>query len=280
MAGYPYADRFEVHDRLPADPVPREEVLRQLSEMAVAEDARWEEGQCSGTMYCGDHEHYGFLGEAFGRFAHVNALQRDMCPSQTKFEAEIIAMTAALLGGGDREPVGLVTSGGTGSIAHAMLAYREAAAPRTSQPNVIKPETAHPAFNKACHLFGIELRTAPVDPVTTQVDVDWVADHVDAGTVAIIGSACNYGYGTIDPIESLAALAVDRGVGLQRRRAASGGSSCRSGASSASRSRRSTCRSRASRACRRTRTSTGTRSRARACSSSRTEPCATRSTST
>ncbi|HLK45541.1 MAG TPA: aspartate aminotransferase family protein, partial [Acidimicrobiales bacterium] len=65
MAGYPYADRFEVHDRLPAEPVPREVVLRQLSEMATEEDARWEEGQCSGTMYCGDHEHYGFLGEAF-----------------------------------------------------------------------------------------------------------------------------------------------------------------------------------------------------------------------
>jgi len=79
---------------------------------------------------------------------------------------------------------------------------------------VIKPETGHPAFDKACHLFGIELRTAPVDPATTQVDVDWVADHVDGDTVCIVGSACNYGYATIDPIEELAALAVDRGVGL------------------------------------------------------------------
>ena len=39
---------------------------------------------------------------------------------------------------------------------------------------MIKPETAHPAFDKACHLFGIELQVAPVDPVTTLVDVDWV----------------------------------------------------------------------------------------------------------
>jgi sphinganine-1-phosphate aldolase len=214
VAGYPYADRFEVHRTLPASPVPRTELLQQLGAMAEAEDVAWEGGQCSGTMYCGDHDHYGFLAEAFARFAHVNALQRDMCPSQTKFEAEIIAMTADLLGGGDRDPVGLVTSGGSGSIAHAMLAYREANAQRTSTPNVIKPETAHPAFNKACHLFGIELRSAPIDPVTTKVDVDWVADHVDANTVAIVGSACNYGYATIDPIEELAALALERGVGL------------------------------------------------------------------
>ncbi len=30
-----------------------------------------------------------------------------------------------------------------------------------TRPNVVKPETGHPAFDKACHLFGIELRRAP-----------------------------------------------------------------------------------------------------------------------
>ena len=79
---------------------------------------------------------------------------------------------------------------------------------------MIKPETAHPAFDKACHLFGVELRRAPVDPVTTQVDVDWVRDHVDDQTVALIGSACNYGYGTVDPIGDLSDVALERGVGL------------------------------------------------------------------
>ena len=83
-----------------------------------------------------------------------------------------------------------------------------------AQPNVIKPETAHPAFDKACHLFGVELRRAPIDPVTTQVDVDWVRDHVDDQTVALIGSACNYGYGTVDPIGDLSDLALERGIGL------------------------------------------------------------------
>jgi glutamate/tyrosine decarboxylase-like PLP-dependent enzyme len=41
-----------------------------------------------------------------------------------------------------------------------------------------------------------------------------VADHIDEATIALIGSACNYGYGTIDPIEQLSDLAVQRGVGL------------------------------------------------------------------
>jgi sphinganine-1-phosphate aldolase len=219
MSTFPYQGRFDVHRRLPDAGTPRSEVLAALRAMATEEDAVWESGKCSGTMYCGDHDHYRFMNEAFGLFAHVNVLQRDMCPSATKFEAEIIAMTLDLLRAdavNDGEPVGLVATGGTGSICHAMLAYRDHAARERGidRANVIKPETAHPAFDKACHLFGIDLRVAPVDPTSTRVDVDWVDQHIDADTVAIIGSACNYGYGTIDPIESLSEVARRRGVGL------------------------------------------------------------------
>ncbi|MEJ7585308.1 MAG: pyridoxal-dependent decarboxylase, partial [Acidimicrobiales bacterium] len=49
---------------------------------------------------------------------------------------------------------------------------------------------------------------------TTLVDVAWVADHIDGDTIALVGSACNYGYGTIDPIAELSELALERGVGL------------------------------------------------------------------
>lgn len=219
MTAYPYAGRFPVHRTLPERGRSREDVLAELATIAAGEDAFWESGRCSGTMYCGDHEHYSFMTAAFGKFAHVNALQRDMCPSMTKFEGEIIAMVLDVLNAGavtDGTPAGTVTTGGTGSILHAMLAYREWARQEKgiTAPNVIKPETAHPAFDKACHLFGIELRKAPVDPVTTQADVDWMADHIDASTIALIGSACNYGYGTIDPIRELSGLALARGVGL------------------------------------------------------------------
>jgi glutamate/tyrosine decarboxylase-like PLP-dependent enzyme len=216
---YPYAERFPVNRTLPEHGRPRAELLDELRQMAIEEDAFWETGKVSGTMYCGDHEHYAFLVEAFGRFAHVNALQRDICPSATRFEGEIIAMTLDLLHAGavtDGTPVGLVTSGGTGSIAHAMLAYREHTRETRGvrAPNIVKPETAHPAFDKACHLFGIEVRRAPCDPQTTLVDVDAVADRIDDQTIAIVGSACNYGYGTIDPIAELSELALERGVGL------------------------------------------------------------------
>ena len=215
MVPFPYAEQYPVHRTLPEEGARRTDVLAVLEDLATREDRTWETGRCSGTMYCGDHEHYDFLNRAFSYFSHVNTLQRDMCPSATKFEAEIIAMTLDLLGAGSHEdPAGLVTSGGSASIAHAVLAYREANAATVERPNIIKPETAHPAFDKAGHLFGVEMRVAPVDPRSAQVDLDWVRDHVDSDTVALVGSACNYGYGTIDSIVELGQLALERGIGL------------------------------------------------------------------
>ena len=219
MSSHPYTERFEVLRAIPEKGRDESEILAELAEMAHEEDATWETGQCSGTMYCGDHEHYGFMNQAFGLFAHMNTLQRDMCPSATKFEGEIIAMALDLLHADaveDGETCGLITSGGSGSIAHAVLAYRDHARQTRgiTNPNFVKPETGHPAFNKACHLFGVELRTVPVDPDTTVVDPAAMAEHIDENTVAIMGSACNYGYGTIDPIAGLSDLAIERGVGL------------------------------------------------------------------
>jgi glutamate/tyrosine decarboxylase-like PLP-dependent enzyme len=219
MSDFPYAERFTVNRELPEHGRAPEDVLTELHTMATEEDAFWESGKVSGTMYCGDHEHYAFMTEAFGLYAHVNILQRDICPSATKMEGEVIAMALDLFNADavdDGEPVGLITTGGTGSILHAILAMREKAAKDrgVTRPNFIKPETGHPAFDKACHLFGVELRKAPVDPVSTLVDVAWVDANIDDQTIGIMGSACNYGYGTIDPIDRLSEVALKHGVGL------------------------------------------------------------------
>jgi sphinganine-1-phosphate aldolase len=217
-SSYPYAQTHDVIRGMPSEGRSRDSILTELEGFAHDEDRMWETGKCSGTMYCGDHEHYEFMGRAFELFAHVNALQRDMCPSMTKFEGEIIAMTLDMLHADsvtDTEVAGLVTSGGSGSILHAVLAYREAAAARGVQrPNFVKAETGHPAFDKACHLLGVECRRVPVDTETTQIDLDALAKRIDANTIAIVGSACNYGYGTIDPIAEMSAIAQEHGVGL------------------------------------------------------------------
>jgi len=89
---HPYNKLFKVYDRLPEKGRDEEEVLTELAYMAEKENKKWLGGQCSGTMYHGSLEHYAFLDRVFGLFSYVNLLQRDLCPSGTKFEAEVLAM--------------------------------------------------------------------------------------------------------------------------------------------------------------------------------------------
>ncbi len=214
-----YRERYGVNRRFPEKGRPQPDLMRELREMAEAEDTFWQTGRCSGSLYRGNMEHYGFLNQAAELYSHVNALQRDICPSASRFESEIIAMTLDMMHG-DAVPggtaCGVVTTGGTDSIMSGVLAHRERARERDGirDPKMIMPRTAHPAFEKAAHLFGIELIYAPIDPTTTLVDVDFVRDQIDARTILLVGSAGNYPYGTIDPIERLSELAVEHGIGL------------------------------------------------------------------
>ena len=85
------------------------------------------------------------LTEVFEEFAHVNVLQRDMYPSATKFEAEIIAMVADMLhgeaAGGD--VCGVVTSGGSESLITALYTYREQAAAEARRHPAERRHPAH-----------------------------------------------------------------------------------------------------------------------------------------
>ena len=91
----------------------------------------------------------------------------------SKFESEIVSMTASMLNGDavkdvnpDDEVCGTVTSGGTESIIMAMKVYRDRAFKEKgiTAPEIIKPKTAHPAFDKAGEYFGIKIVDIPVGP--------------------------------------------------------------------------------------------------------------------
>ncbi|MCE9621585.1 MAG: aminotransferase class V-fold PLP-dependent enzyme [Actinomycetia bacterium] len=212
MSLYPYAERFPVVRSFPQSGRPREAVLSEIEAMSEVEDSPYHEGRISGSIYSGDEAHYAFLNEVFGHYSHANVLQRDMYPSATRFEGEIIAMTADLLH--SPEPCGVLTSGGTESLMNPLLVYREWGRARgITQPNVVMPVTAHPALDKGAHYFGIELRKAAVTDQFV-ADMGSVRSLVDDNTVALVGSAGSYPHGAIDPIDELSALAVERGINL------------------------------------------------------------------
>ncbi len=209
---YPYRKTSRSHRAVPAEPEDRASILSEVAEMAHAEDAKGDEGLVSGSLYSGDHDHYAFLGEVFSLYSHANVLQRDMYPSATKFEAEIVAMTSDLVHG---TGVGVVTSGGSESLITALYSYREWARETrgVTRPNLVMPRTAHVALDKGAHWMGVEVRHAPLTDGYV-ADVAAMADLVDDQTVAVVGSAANYAHGLIDPIEEIAALAQERGVGM------------------------------------------------------------------
>lgn len=214
---YPYRRITETYTAIPEHGRSASNVIAEVRSFAAREDAIGNEGRVSGSLYCGDHDHYHVLSEIFEEFAHVNVLQRDMYPSATKFEAEIIAMTVDMLHGADTESdvCGVVTSGGSESLITALYTYREQAAKERgiTKPNVVIPVTAHVALDKGAHWLGIEMRHAPLT-VEYVVDVTKMVELIDENTIAIIGSAGDYAHGLIDPIPELGRLAIERGIGL------------------------------------------------------------------
>ena len=215
----PYRGEVASFPRLPERGLPREEVLRTVRDLAARERPRWRDGLASGAVYHGGDDHVEFLSRVYAAASQVNPLHADLWPSGAKFEAEIVAMTAAMLGGDDpgRQIVGTVTSGGTESILLAMKAYRDRARARVrgrvTRPEVVAPTTAHVAFDKAAQCFGIKLVRVPVG-ADYRADAAAMRRAVTRRTVALVGSAPTFPHGVIDPIEDLAAVAAERGIGF------------------------------------------------------------------
>lgn len=219
---HPYKSLFKVFNMLPEKGLSKEEILQELAYMSSEENKKWLDGQCSGTMYHGGLEHYDFLNKVFSMFSYVNMLQRDLCPSMTKFEAEVLAMVAKMLHGeevrkvnGMDEVAGAVTSGGTDSIFNAMFAYREWGRldKGITAPEVIAPVTIHPAHLKAAHYLGMKVVRVPVN-TDQEADVNAMRKQINSNTVALAGSAGTYPHGVVDPISQLSDLALEHGLGL------------------------------------------------------------------
>ncbi|MGO9161979.1 MAG: pyridoxal phosphate-dependent decarboxylase family protein [Streptosporangiaceae bacterium] len=214
----PYRDRFPAFRQLPQAGLDRDEVARLVEQLAQAEESRWRDGFASGAVYHGDAGHVQFLNRVYAAQSQSNPLHADLWPSVTKFEAEIVSMTAHMLGAGHAAPdapvVGTVSSGGTESILLAMKTYRDYARDRRqiAEPEIVAPVTAHAAFDKAARYFDMPLVRVPVGPDFT-VDMDAMAQAVTERTAVVVGSAPTFPHGVIDPIPQIAALAAERGAG-------------------------------------------------------------------
>jgi sphinganine-1-phosphate aldolase len=193
--------------KLPDHGRPVHEVIAALAAKRE-HDVRWADGRTFGMVFNGGPDVDAVAEEAARIYLHENALNTKAFPSLAEIQSEVVGWTADLLHGPETA-AGFLTSGGTESILCAVLAARERARKErgVTAPEMVIPESAHAAFHKAAHLFGIAVRKTRVRP-DWSADVEAMAAEVTANTVLVVGSAPQYPQGVVDPIPQIAALAA------------------------------------------------------------------------
>lgn len=154
--------------------------------------------------------------EALSAFAEVNALDPTTFPSVARIENDLVGWGLDLLRAPE-DAAGVLTSGGTESCILAVLASRERWRRRggTGTPVLIVADTVHPAFHKAAHLLGLDVRTVPVDRHSLRLTAEAMRTALDAsrGEVAlVVVSAPSYAHGVVDEVAGIAAVAAAHGV--------------------------------------------------------------------
>ncbi len=142
----------------------------------------------------------------------VNGLDPTTFGSVAALERDVLGFVRELLHG-DADIVGTVTTGGTESCLLAVKTAQDAwvAAGGTGQPRLVIPATAHAAFQKAAHYFGLALDLVPVSD-TGAVEVAAIEERLGADVALVVVSAPSYPTATLDPVEAVAALASARGI--------------------------------------------------------------------
>jgi len=198
---------------LPEQGASAAEIEARFDALAVHDLTDWEARLMAGGTYPAGDEVLEVAKAAYLRFFSTNPLYAStVFPSLTAMEREIVAMTADLLHAPDGQ--GSVTSGGSESILMGIKIARDRARqlhPEITEPEMVVPLSAHPAFWKGAHYFGLKLVRAPLRD-DFQLDVEAYQRLITPDTVLLVGSAPSLTIGMVDPIEQLAPMALERGI--------------------------------------------------------------------
>ena len=142
-----------------------------------------------GTNYPAGDDVLEVAKEAYLRFFSTNGLLPDIFPSLARFEREVIDYAAGLFHGPDA--VGSITSGGSESILMGVKSARDRAracsTPRSASPSMVVPESAHPAFWKGAHYFGLKLDPGAARTRTSRSTSDAYRAAITDRTVLLVG---------------------------------------------------------------------------------------------
>ncbi len=198
---------------LPKSGTPWPELKAQMQERRSG-DIDWRAGRASVYVFHPGDDVLDVAHEAYGDFISENGLGPGAFPSLRNMERDVIDMALGLQNAPEGA-AGTMTSGGTESIVMALKACRDHVRDHGFTgvvPEIVAPQSTHPAFDKGAHLLGMRVVRVPVRNFVA--DVDAMASAITENTVMLVGSAPSFPYGIIDPIRELAALAVQRSLWL------------------------------------------------------------------
>jgi len=188
--------------------------LRAEMDALAADDRRWDDPRNLKASYWAGADVVAVAREAYDRHIGDNAIYgASMFPSLVRYEAQVVAMALDMLEAPEGAGGG-ITTGGTESILMAVRTARDWARehrPQAARPELILPETAHPAFEKAAQLVGVSVRRMSRSP-GYRADVEAMAAAIGDQTIMLVGSAPPYPYALVDPIDRIAALAQKHGL--------------------------------------------------------------------
>lgn len=180
-------------------------------------DAQWRDGKTAVYVFNAGEDIAAIQKEAYAAYMSENGLGPLAFPSLAQMEKDVVSMGLGLLHGPEGS-TGAMTSGGTDSITMAIKTARDFARSKgkaMGRANIVLPQSAHLAFDKASHLMDIEVRRVPIKTDGTyEADVDAMMAATDENTVMVVGSAPNFPHGIIDPISALGDAAQKRDLWL------------------------------------------------------------------
>ena len=199
---------------LPEEGTPWSELESQMQTLRE-KDVDWRGGRASVYVFHPGDDVLDVAHSAYGSFISENGLGPGAFPSLKRMEREVLEMALSLQNAPEDAGASM-TSGGTESILLALKTCRDhvaATRPVPGTPQIVLPSSGHPAFDKGAHLMGLEVVRVPVAD-DFRADPEAMRAAVTPNTVMLVGSACCFPYGVIDPIDALSDLAQERDLWL------------------------------------------------------------------
>ena len=185
-----------------------DQVLTRLRSYADTDTPWHAKKMFIGGSYFGGDEILNASNMAAGVYQNHNALYAGrVFPGLVEIEQEIISMLLNLYNA-PPSAIGSLTGGGTESLLLAVMSALNRAKSIGKQGpfDVIIPESAHPGFDKAAHLMGLNaIRLTSSDAY--RADIEQIKASIGPNAIFLAASAPSFPFGITDPVDELAMIA-------------------------------------------------------------------------